>query len=87
LRKPSKLNTGKWFSVEADRLECRICHGRFGGGSSTRPCGSGLRSHLSQMKNTCCRMWTNLFWDEAVESWNRLDEEYKLALLVRWVTL
>ena len=50
-----KLPNERWFFVEEDCLECKSCNGKFGGGSTSRPGGSGLLVHLQQRKNTCGR--------------------------------
>jgi len=86
VRKMAQLDTGRWFFVGVDEMECRICGGKFGGGSSTRPDGSGLRAHLSRCKNTCGVEWEKLFWKEKSDGWDKWDEEYKLALVVRGIT-
>ena len=41
-----EMKTGRWFFVDDREMECNTCGGKFGGGSTSRPGGSGLISQL-----------------------------------------
>ena len=77
------LDKGEFFFADEKELKCRGCGGNFGGGSTTRPGGSGLWVHLKRRKE-CGDTWRRLFWEETIQGWDKWDEEYKTALVIRW---
>jgi len=75
---------GRWFFVGKDTLECRVCGASFGGGSTTRPGGSGLKAHISRNKLTCGRKWEVEYWEDVVRNWDNWGDDFKLAIVVKW---
>ena len=77
------LDKSEFFFVDEKELKCRGCGGNFGGGSTTRPGGSGLWVHLRRMREYG-ETWRRLFWEETIGGWDKWNEEYKTALVIRW---
>jgi len=86
-KKVAMLETGRWFFVGKDEMECKMCKGKFGGGSTTRPGGSGMRAHLGRSKKYCGMKWEEEFYKKFIRKIDIWDGEYKLGVLVRWMTL
>ena len=82
-----KLSNGRWFFVNEGCLDCKSCNGKFGGGSTSRPGGSGLLGHLQQRKNTCGREWEKEYWKDTVNKWSDWDEEFQIGLVIKWIEL
>jgi len=80
---------GRWFFVEGNLLECHICGGKYGGGSTSRPGGSGLKNHLTVNKNTCGRKWEIEYWESVARRWNsgELGGDYKIGMVIKWSEL
>ena len=87
IEKKRSLKNGRWFFVNEDDLECKVCNGKFGGGSTNRPGGSGLIKHLQNRKDSCGREWEKEFWLETVDKWEDWDEEYQAGLVQKWMEL
>jgi len=83
LKEVRVLDKSEFFFIDEKELKCRGCGGNFGGGSTTRPGGSGLWLHMRRMKE-CGEIWGRFFWKETIDGWDKWDEEYKTALVVRW---
>lgn len=82
-----EMKTGRWFFVDDREMECDMCGGKFGGGSTSRPGGSGLISHLRTRSETCGRTWEIRFWKEAIEKWESWDKEFSAGLVIKWMEL
>ena len=85
--KKATIGKGRWFFLNEGDMECKICHGKYGGGSTSRPGGSGLLSHIRVKKDTCGKKWEKLYWMERMERWNEWDEEHQMGLIVKWVEM
>ena len=77
------LDKSEFFFADERELKCRGCGGNCGGGSTTRPGGSGLWVHLKRRRE-CGETWRKMFWEETIQGWDKWDEEYKTALVIRW---
>jgi len=64
------LDTSELFFADEKELRCSGCGGNFGGGSTTRPGGSGLWVHLKRRKG-CGETRRRLFWEETVQGWDK----------------
>ena len=49
-----ELPKGRWFFIDDNKLECQECGGKYGGGSTSRPGGLGLKAHLNHQKPKRC---------------------------------
>lgn len=76
--------TGRWFFIRDDQMECNACGGKFGGGSTSRPGGSGLKDHAKRNKK-CGPVLEREYWKQIVRRWTELEGEYKLALVMKWI--
>ena len=72
-RKRMKIGRGRFFFIEETDLECIQCGAKFGGGSTSRPGGSGLASHLrSRGKgNGCGKKWEEEYWIKTIKDWEK----------------
>ena len=86
-RKKMDIKQGRWFFVDERVMECKICGGKFGGGSTSRPGGSGLLRHLSGSKRGCGREWEVEYWKDTVEKWESWKEEFQVGLVNKWIEL
>lgn len=68
-------------------MECKVCNRKFGGGSTSRPGGSGLLTHLQYRKDTCGRVWEMEYWTETVNKSEEWDEEFQTGLVMKWIEL
>ena len=81
------IKKGRWFFVDEREMTCTQCGGKFGGGSTSRPGGSGLLDHLRRGSKKCGREWEKEYWKETVEKWDTWDEEFKVGLVNKWIEL
>ena len=75
---------GRWFYINKVEMNCLICGGKYGGGSTSRPGGSGLKDHLNKDKFGCGRKWEIKKWGELVDEWEGWSESYRNALVIKW---
>jgi len=85
--KKVSMKRGRWFFIEEEEMECRMCGGKYGGGSTSRPGGSGLIGHIRYKVETCGKSWERMYWEDKLERWNDWDEEFQMGLVVKWVEL
>ena len=83
LREVTNL-TGRWFFIKDDQMHCEACGGKFGGGSTARPGSSGLKDHAKRNKK-CGPVLERIYWKEIVRRWTELEDDYKLALVMKWI--
>jgi len=76
--------TGRWFFIKDNQMDCDACGGKFGGGSTSRSGGSGLKDHAKRNKK-CGPILEREFWRQIVKRWAELEKEYKLALVMKWI--
>jgi len=65
-------------------MDCDACGGKFGEGSTSRPGGSGLKDHTKRNKK-CGPVLEREYWKEIVRKWAELKNNYKLALVMKWI--
>jgi len=71
---------GRSFFVKETDMECPICGAKFGGGSTSRPGGSGLKSHLSKSRKGCGRKLESQHWENIASGWDELEEGVRVSL-------
>ena len=81
------IGRGRWFFVDGKDMECTQCGGKFGGGSTSSPGGSGLLRHLSRSSKNCGRLWEIEYCEETIRKWETWDEEFKVGLVNKWIEL
>jgi len=85
--KKVSMKRGRWFLIEEEEMECRMCGGKYRGGSTRRPGRSGLIGHIRYKVETCGKNWERVYWEDKLERWNDWDEEFQMGLVVKWVEL
>ena len=81
-----ELPKGRWFFIDDNKLECQECGGKYGGGSTSRPGGSGLKAHLNGQKpKRCGPRWEQKYWKGTIENWGGLGESEKKGLTMKWM--
>ena len=85
--KKMTIRQGRWFFVDENKMECDQCGGKFGGGSTNRPGGSGLIDHLRRSKKNCGREWEKAYWIETIRKWENWEEEFQVGLVNKWIEL
>lgn len=76
---------GRWFFVKETDMECPICGAKFGGGSTSRPAGSGLKSHLSKSRKGCGRKLEIQHWENIASGGDDLEEGVRVSLGLKWI--
>ena len=87
MQRKAKMRIGRWFFVDEDRMECEMCNGKFGGGSTSRPGGSGLLKHIQTRKDSCGKEWEKEYWEEKMAKWTDWDKEFQMGLVLKWIEL
>ena len=85
--KKMTIRQGRWFFVDENEMECNQCGGKFRGGSTNRPGGSGLIDHLRRSKKTCGRVWEKEYWIETIRKWEDWEEDFQVGLVNKWIEL
>ena len=81
-----ELPKGRWFFIDDNKLECQECGGKYGGGSTSRPGGSGLKAHLNHQKPKRCGLrWEQKYWKETIKNWSDLGGKEKDGLTMKWM--
>lgn len=87
-KKVLDVRAGRWFFIGDGELECKMCGGKYGGGSTSRPGGSGLKAHLNRQKpKVCGDKWESEYWKETRERWDEKEEIERITLVVKWMEL
>ena len=83
-----KVRAGRWFFKGENEIECKECGGKYGGGSTSRPGGSGLIAHLNRQKpKRCGKEWERKFWEKAIDEWDEKERIEKVTLITKWMEL
>ena len=78
---------GRWFFVGEEEMNCKSCGGGFGGGSTSRPGGYGLKAHLGRNKRSCGRKMEIDYWTDIVKEREGWDVEFRNAIVLKWSKL
>ena len=78
--------SGRWFFITEERMVCKVCRAKFGGGSMSRPDGSGLKEHLSKDRKGCGSRWKKGYYEDCMKGWDNLEEEFKFTLVKKWIS-
>jgi len=78
---------GRWFFVGEEEMNCKSYGGAFGGGSTSRLGGYGLKAHLGRNKRSCGRKMEIDYWMEVVNDKEGWDVEFRNAIVLKWSEL